>query len=132
MNLVYKITLFAFFLNLLYELLHSLLYTTCLKAPLKKYVYLILKGAAFDALVIGIIYQIGAVIFQEQNPFRDIAQIGAFAAITIVFAYIWEIYSLKKKKWEYSEKMPTVLGAGITPLVQLTLTGVCSLYLALN
>src|SRR5687768_364685 len=98
--LAVKIVAIAFFLNLLYELLHSLLYETCLRAPLPRYVYLILKGAVFDGIVIGGMYyltaQAGATaLFIQSQPL----QIILFTVIAIIFAYAWEIYSLKAKKW---------------------------------
>jgi len=118
-----KIFFIAFFLNLLYEILHSLLYLTCLEAPSKKYVYLIIKGAIFDGFSITIIYLIS--LFPPNN-----LQILVFLSISLIFAYAWEVYSLKKKKWEYSEKMPKVFGVGLTPLIQLALTGIISVYLS--
>ncbi|MDO8529813.1 MAG: hypothetical protein Q7S10_00155 [bacterium] len=119
----------AFFLNLLYEVLHSILYETCLKAPLKKYIYLILKAALFDGMVIVLIYFDTYLIFKNQNPFSDAYQVMIFIVSSLLFAYIWEIYSLKKGKWEYSASMPIVLGVGVTPLVQLSLTGLASIYI---
>lgn len=120
MALILKLLFITFFLNLLYELLHSLLYTTCLEARLPKYVYLILKAAIFDAFAIAIIYYMtqGSIIL--------------FAVFCIMFAYFWEWYSLKKKKWEYSSSMPVILGVGMTPLFQLALTGLASLYFVIN
>ena len=121
------ITLFfiAFFLNLLYELLHSLLYKTCQEASLKKYIYLILKAAIFDGLVISVISVATFSIFPAY-------QLVVFVLVSLAFAYLWEIYSLKAGKWEYAKTMPKMLGVGITPLVQLVLTGLLSLYIANN
>ncbi len=131
-NLLIKLFVAAFFINLLYELLHSILYKTCLEAPLKKYIYLIIKAAVFDGLVISLIYFITYLIFNGQNIFDNYYQLIVFLFSSLIFAYIWEIYSLKKGKWEYSDKMPIILGAGITPALQLTLTGFLSLYLIFN
>lgn len=119
----------AFFLNLLYELLHSILYETCLKAPLKKYIYLILKGALFDGVAIAVIYFGTYVAFKSPNPFDNIYQIIVFGLISFIFAYMWEVYSLKKKKWAYASGMPMILGVGVTPLLQLALTGLLSIYI---
>lgn len=126
--LLIKIFFTAFFINLLYELLHSVLYKTCLKAPLPKYIYLILKAAVFDGFSITIIYYTVYLLFKNQNPFYNYLQLVVFLSFNLIFAYVWEIYSLKKKKWEYSDKMPLILGVGITPFIQLALTGVVSIY----
>jgi len=92
------------------------LYKTCLDAPLKKYVYLMVKAALFDGFMIVVIY------FLTGN-------ITIFLVVSALFAYSWELYSLKKDKWEYAKTMPKILGAGITPTVQLALTGLASLYI---
>lgn len=113
----------SFFINLLYELFHSVLYTTCLEAPLKTYMYLILKAALFDGIVITGIYFFVSVVF------RGSLQILLFIVISLVFAFAWEKYSLAKGKWVYSDTMPTILGVGVTPLIQLALTGFLSIYL---
>ena len=121
-SIVFLLTLFlaGFFINLLYELLHSLLYTTCLNAPLQKYVYLMLKAAIFDGLAIALIYYIVR------------GNVWLFVIAALVFAYAWEWHSLREKKWEYSAKMPRMLGVGATPLFQLAFTGLLSLYIVFH
>ncbi len=106
-------------------MLHSVLYKTCLEAPLKKYIHLVLKGAIFDGLVISIIYGATFLVFHSH-------QLVMFLFVSFVFAYGWEIYSLKAGKWEYAPAMPKILGVGITPLVQLAVTGILSLYIVPN
>ena len=128
MYLLIKLLFLAFFINLLYELLHSVLYKTCHEVNLKRYIYLILKGAIFDGFSITIIYFITYIIFENQNPFDKSAQIISFLLMNLILAYFWDLYAIKNKRWEYSEKMPLVLGVGITPLIQLALTGLLTLY----
>lgn len=126
--LLVKIFIIAFFINLLYEILHSLLYKTCLESPLKKYVYLILKAAIFDGFSITVMYYFTFFIFKKINPFDSNLQIISFSLISLLFAYIWEIYAIKNKRWEYSSIMPIIWGVGITPFFQLAITGFLSLY----
>lgn len=126
---ILKVFFVGFFINLLYEVLHSVLYKTCLDASLKKYTRLILKAAFFDGLIIAIIYFFTSIIFDVQNIFQNFLASASFVAAGLMFAYLWEIYSLKKKKWEYSEKMLVIFGVGITPLFQLALTGLLSICL---
>lgn len=130
-DILIKTFFIAFFVNLLYEILHSVLYKTCLSASLKKYVFLILKAAAFDGFVISAMYFAVYLIFQNQNIFFNFYQLFVFLLISLVFAYGWEIYSLKKGKWEYSPRMPLIFGAGVTPLVQLPIAGLLSVYFAI-
>ena len=119
--LAIKIFFVAFFLNLLYELLHSLLYTTCLKASLKRYIYLMLKASLFDGFVITLFYVVTFLLSPRHYSLL------AFVVINLLFAYFWEIYSLKAGKWEYSAAMPKILGVGVTPLLQLALTAIISI-----
>ena len=117
-----RIFFIAFFINLLYEIVHSFLYKTCLEASFKNYVYLIIKGAVFDGFFITLIYLISSI-------FPNNFQILVFLSVNLLFAYFWEVYSLKKKKWEYSHKMPLFLSVGITPFIQLALTGIIAITL---
>jgi len=115
MMILVKIFLAAFFLNLLYEMLHSLLYTTCLEAPLKRYVYLMMKACLFDASAITLIYVI------------SLGNWLVFVVASLLLAYFWEWHSLRKKKWQYAPTMPQFLGVGVTPLLQLAITGIISI-----
>ncbi len=121
-GLLAKIFLVAFFLNLLYEMLHSVLYKTCWKARLPRYLYLILKGALFDGCVIVMIYFVSYALFPAHYLF-------IFSLTSLVFAYGWELYSLKADKWEYTPAMPKFFEVGITPIVQLAATGLLALYI---
>ena len=128
MNLLIEIFIVSFFLNLLYELIHSLLYKTCINAPLPKYVYLMLKGGIFDGFAISITYFITYIIFKNISPLESYLQLSLFVVISVISAYAWEIYSVSNKRWEYSKKMPVILGAGLTPLFQLAITGLLAFY----
>lgn len=116
-SLLAEIFFIAFFINLLYELLHSPLYKTCLDMPLQKYVPLILRASFFDGIWIVAIYLITG------------GQIILFSVISILFAYFWELYSVGNKRWEYSAQMPLIFAAGLTPTFQLFLTGIMTLYI---
>ena len=183
--IIFQLPVLAFVINLIYELLHSVLYTTCIEMPVKKYIPLMFKASSVDAVWITIFYLITYFIFKNESPLTNNYQLGLFFAISITWAYIWEIYSLgllqdkpstaififclrlyknfstyathmfqnfsfaspkiwkfryenypikdlSKKRWEYSKNMPLIAGAGVTPLVQLFLTGVVSFYIAFN
>jgi len=118
MVLIFKIFLIAFCINLLYELAHSWLYETCQKASWKKYAYLMFKGALFDGAMITLVYYLAN------------GNIVIFVLLALVFAYAWEFVAVKNKRWEYSVQMPLVLGVGITPLIQLALTGIIAIYIS--
>lgn len=113
-------------------MIHSLLYKTCYEVGLKKYVYLIIKGAVFDGFWISLIYSITYITFKNINIFNNYLQLSLFLIIALLFAYAWEIYAIKNKRWEYTSKMPLILNIGLTPLIQLALTGIIAIYFTLN
>ncbi len=125
-EIIIKLFFIAFFINLLYEILHSFLYETCLNVHLKRYIFLIFKAAIFDGFSITAIYFIVSLIFANN------LRISMFLLISLIFAYGYEKYALSHKRWKYSNSMPILLGVGITPLIQLALTGLLSIYLVLN
>jgi len=90
-----------------------------------------LKGASFDGFWITFAYFVTYLIFQNINIFNNYLQLSLFIIVSILFAYTWEIYALKDKKWEYTDKMPLIFGVGLTPLIQLALTGFLSIYFTL-
>lgn len=128
MSILIELLIVGFFINLLYEMLHSVLYKTCLKAPLNKYIYLMLKASLFDGLSISLIYLASYMFFKNISPFENYMQISLIILISIIFAYMWELHAVNNKRWEYTNKMPIILGVGLTPLVQLAITGILAIY----
>lgn len=125
--MVLRIFFAAFFINLLYEILHSVLYETCLAAPLPKYVRLILKAALFDGFWIAAFHFIFFVGAENGRDIFSEWRLTPFLLGLLIFGYLWEIWSVKNDRWKYSSKMPLVFGIGLTPFIQLPLTGILSL-----
>ncbi len=119
-----QLIIISFFLNLLWEVRHSTLYKTCLDVPLKKYVPLIIKMSFKDSLFIGLFYLISFFVFKNVNILDNFWQLTFFVIVSLTFSFFDEKISLKKKRWEYSKKMPTILGVGITPFLEVAVTGV--------
>ena len=124
-----EIFLVAFFINLLYETTHSLLYKTCLELPVHKYVPRIIRASIYDGVWIILIYLMTFLLFGNKNIFSSYFQITVFAVMSIISAYLWELSSVKNKKWEYSSKMPLIFRAGLTPTLEIFLTGLASFYI---
>jgi hypothetical protein len=55
----------AFFINLLWEVLHSQLYTTCLEMPLERYIPVIIWASLKDAFFIVLFFLSTVVIYQN-------------------------------------------------------------------
>ncbi len=109
---------FAFFLNLVWELLHSQLYITCYKLPLRKYVRLMFVMSLKDAFFILVFYSVSVFIFNT-----IVLQLSFFALISLGFSFIDEKISLRKKRWQYGKAMPLFFGVGVTPLLEVAVTG---------
>jgi len=122
-NIFIEIFLVAFFVNLLWEVCHSQLYETCLRLPLKDYIPLITKASLNDGFFVVLFYWITTLFFKNANILENHAQLLFFLLIGLIFAYIDEKVSLKLMRWQYSGAMPTILGVGITPLLEISLTG---------
>ena len=128
-RIVYQVLLFSFFLNLLWEISHCFLYSTILNAKITKIIPLLLRVSLFDAVWITIFYSITSRLFKNPNPFTNKTQLATFIIFTLLYPIIVEPISLKLGRWEYAPSMPTILGIGITPLVQLAITGLLALSL---
>jgi len=131
---VLMIFILGFFLNLLWELLHSLLYdwdATPLINNIYVYIPRIVFGASFlDALWILAFIILNSIIhrsFQwvEAPTRRDYITLIIIGIITAIFI---ELEAIVFNHWSYNEFMPVILGIGLTPLIQLALTSIICLY----
>jgi hypothetical protein len=118
----------AFILNAVWEFLHYRLYFDL--SGISKYPHLLLATFT-DAIIITIIFLI--ISLKNKNikwinkPKKlDYLLIILFGLIVAIFI---EIRALKIERWAYKEIMPTIFGVGLSPLMQLAVTGVLSLIL---
>ncbi len=112
---LFFIFIIAFFLNFIWEELHSQLY---IHYKGESITHLVLVYAAlFDAFVIFI----AAVLFFYTPVFRD--RMLVVVLVLIIFAVGLEIFALGTGRWQYNSFMPIipVLEVGFTPVVQLGL-----------
>lgn len=123
-EILVQIFIVSFFLNLLWEVVHSQLYRTCLEAPLKKYIHLIIFASVKDAFFITLFYLISVFIFDNKIILDNPYQILFFVITSLTFSFIDEKVSLKQKRWQYTKEMPTLFWVWITPLVEIAVTWV--------
>ena len=123
-SILLQIFLISFFLNLLWEIIHSQLYETCLKASLKKFIPLIILASIKDAFWISLFFIISVYIFKNINIILNLPQIIFFIFLAFAFSFLDEKISLAKNRWRYSKQMPTVFKVGVTPLFEIAITGV--------
>lgn len=128
-DILVQIFIVSFFLNLLWEVIHSQLYTTCLEAPLKKYILLIIFASIKDAFFITLFYLISVFIFDDRKILENLNQILFFIVTSLTFSFIDEKVSLKQKRWQYTNEMPTIFGVWVTPLLEIAMTWVVCFWL---
>lgn len=112
----------AFVLNLLWENLHAPLYFHYQGGVITEYI--LLRAALFDALIISVF---AAILFFA--PWKQ-ARPWLMLAAGVLFAVGLELWALQTGRWEYTALMPLIpfLDVGLSPSVQLGVTGWCALW----
>lgn len=124
----------SYLINLLWEVAHSLLYNWN-QFPLKNDVYFyipkILGATIGDAVTISVIFLINCFLRRGFKWICSPKKIDYFVFILfgLAFAIGIEVRAMLLDLWSYNQYMPLVLGIGLTPLVQLAITGVGTLFL---
>ena len=127
----------AFFLNLFWENLHSLLYDWD-KFPLQNnvyfYVYKILKSTFIDAIFISLIFLLNSLFRKNFQWIKNVEKRDyiVFVVFGLIFSFIIEIKAKILNMWSYNEYMPLIFGIGFTPLIQLAITAVIALFIIKN
>ena len=122
------IGLIALILNILWEFSHHSLYISLSEIP--KYPHLIIASFTDMFIILGVYLIISMKNkntdwIKNPNKFDYLMQIF----LSIIIAIFIEIINLKLGRWEYTAAMPTLFGIGISPLIQLALTGITPLIL---
>ncbi|MEK7640803.1 MAG: hypothetical protein AAB389_02305 [Patescibacteria group bacterium] len=124
-----KIFTAAFLLNVVWEFSHCMLYKTCWTMKWPALTKLLLKMSVKDGVWICLFYLISYAAFGNLNPLDNWMQVAVFAVIALMFAFVDEKISVTMGRWEYGPKMPLVYGVGLTPLLELAVTGIAIFYL---
>lgn len=127
--LILKLFIIGFLLNFFYEVLHSELYATFKKMKYVERVSLICVMALKDAFWVVLFYVLVALAAGVNNILLTPLSICMFALISVLFSYFDEKISISLKRWEYSSAMPQFSGVGITPFLQIVVTGFATLYI---
>lgn len=122
------IFLIGFILNAIWELSHYQLYYDL--SGISKYPHLLLATIT-DAVIILLIFMVILFIHRNRNmkwvskprwlDHLIIILIGMGIAIFI------ELRALRIERWAYKASMPTIFGIGLSPLLQLAITGILTL-----
>ncbi len=128
-TLLLKLFCVGFLINMAWEVWHSQLYTTCLKQTWTKNVRLLTIMSLKDALFITLFYGISFLV--TKTFFESLWVVHLFFVLSaLTFSFIDEKISVARGRWEYAPSMPTLFGVGITPLLEIALTGLLAFLLA--
>ncbi|MBI5065153.1 hypothetical protein HZA97_02850 [Candidatus Woesearchaeota archaeon] len=123
----------AFLLNFFWESWHAVLFYED-HATYKSlfFVKMITYASFMDALLILLIFVIGCLLWKDFNWMKKykMKKVLFTAVLGVIIAVIIEAKALYFKQWAYNEIMPTIFGMGLSPLVQLSITGVITLFIA--
>ncbi len=128
-----KIFIISFILNLVWEYLHTPLYSSASPAPANVnsvfFIIIILIAAIADAFAITAIFWLNTLINKTKNWLKN-PKPRDYAFITLaglIAAILVEYYALTNNIWGYNQYMPLIFGIGLTPLVQLATTAIITL-----
>lgn len=130
--LVLSLFIMSFLINLFWEVFHSLLYNSEHMLNIKYYLVMLLIASLKDGMIILGMYAFVAFLWRDIFWLKRIntIKISLFVFLGLSIA-TWIEYRavFLMNKWEYSSSMLTIFGIGFTPLVQLSLTGIISIWL---
>lgn len=124
----------SYLVNLLWEVLHSVLYDWKL-APLRNsvsfYVPTILRATLGDAVIVMSLFIVVALWRGGFSwiRFTRRADIIFLVVTGLAFAVAIEERAMVYHSWVYTSSMPLVFGIGLTPLVQLAATSLTTLWI---
>src|SRR3989344_3112298 len=115
----------SYLLNFLWESLHAFLFYEGLDNFLSgDYVKLMLYVSGVDALMILACYLLTYLLVREFRWFKMRKGKMLFSLFAFAFAVFVEIKGVYiQNKWSYNDYMPVLFGLGLSPLLQLILTG---------
>ena len=118
----------AFLLNILWEEAHSALYVSYHGGAITNFI--LFRAALFDAAVITLLA--GPFFLWKSNSrkrCRSLTSTILFVGALTLFAIFLEKWALATGRWVYADAMPIIpfLDVGLTPAIQLGITGYFSL-----
>lgn len=119
----------VFILNILWEFSHYRLYNDL--SAITGNMHLILASLT-DVVWVGLVYFFVGVFIRNLNwidkPSRKSYLLFIIGALLL--ASMVEIVNLNLGRWSYTESMPVIFGIGISPLLQLAVTGALSVFIS--
>ena len=134
LNFIILIFIISFLLNLFWEVSHSPLYDwkqPPLENTVDYYIPKILKATISDAFYVTLIFLIVTLINRNINWINKPTQKNLLIIIILglVISISIEVKAKILNQWTYNDLMPQIFGIGLTPLIQLALTSLITLYI---
>lgn len=125
-----KVFLLSYLLNFLWESIHAyLFYAGHQDYSLGFYFRMVGYAAFMDGLLILLLYLIVA-FFLREFLWKRKEGYALFFFLGLILAAGIEYHAVYLAgKWSYNAFMPTLFGIGVSPLLQLSVTGLCTLFL---
>lgn len=101
-TLLPEVFIASFLINLPWELIHSKLYATCLKAQLRERIPMVVWASLKDGCWIALFFLISAYILGDTNIMANTPQMLFFVFSALAFTFADEKISLKMKRWGIS------------------------------
>ena len=124
---------FSFILNFFWEALHAVYLYQRHDFDATNYVPMLIYVSSVDSLIVLGLYLGVGVMWLDLfwlKPFMKtqiLVFAGAGAAVAAIIEYLSVFYY---HRWKYTEEMPTIFGIGISPLCQLSVTGLLAVWLS--
>ena len=120
----------SYLFNFLWESIHAyLFYAGHQNYSLGFYFRMVAYAATMDALLILLLYLLVA-LFLREIFWKNKKGYLLFFVFGLVLAAAIEYHAVfLASKWSYNALMPTIFGIGISPLIQLSMTGLFTLFL---
>ena len=119
----------AFALNFVWENLHSPLYLSN-TIGMNSHLLLMLYASLIDSFFIFLAFILVSIINKNVGWKLSVKKLVLFSSILFFVSFIVEVKALITGRWVYSGSMPLIFGIGISPLIQLVITGTSSLTIA--
>ena len=129
--LLLSLFIFSFFLNFVWESFHSVFLYEGHNFNAARYIPMIGYVSNIDSMLILGMYVVVALLWKNLSWIKQIKkyQIALFIVLGLIIASFIEYRAIfVLERWSYSSLMPTVFGIGLSPLVQLSATGLLAIW----
>ncbi len=128
---ILSLFLIAFMLNFIWENIYYSfldLYASH-NMQINSTILLMLYASFVDAILILFSFLLLSILYKNFKWHEKRIRLIWFSVILMVIAIIIEMRALITDRWNYSEAMPTLFGIGLSPLFQLAITGLITVFI---